>query len=38
MRTYPSDGLEDVLRNIFDFDVYKQETIDYLAEVLEHHG
>lgn len=38
MRTYPNDTLDESLRNIFDFDVFKQETINYLAEILEHHG
>ncbi|TFK52963.1 hypothetical protein OE88DRAFT_1733940 [Heliocybe sulcata] len=38
MRAYPEDSLEVILRNIFDFDVYKRETIDKLADILEHHG
>ncbi|KDQ56692.1 hypothetical protein JAAARDRAFT_207783 [Jaapia argillacea MUCL 33604] len=38
MRAYPQDTLEKTLRNIFDFDVYKPETIDKLADILEHHG
>ncbi|EPQ51988.1 hypothetical protein GLOTRDRAFT_132574 [Gloeophyllum trabeum ATCC 11539] len=38
MRAYPNDSLEDTLRNVFDFDVYKRETIDKLADILEHHG
>ncbi|KAG6840024.1 hypothetical protein C0991_009490 [Blastosporella zonata] len=38
MRAYPQDSLGDALRNIFDFDIYKPETIDKLAEILEHHG
>lgn len=38
MRAYPDDTLENVLRNVFDFDIYKPETIDYLFEVLDHHG
>ncbi|KAH9931510.1 AAA domain-containing protein [Fomitopsis serialis] len=38
MQTYPSDPLEATLRNIFDFDVYKPETITKLGEILDHHG
>lgn len=38
LRAYPSDSLEAALRNIFDFDIHKPETIEKLAEVLEHHG
>ncbi|KZT08123.1 uncharacterized protein LAESUDRAFT_649814 [Laetiporus sulphureus 93-53] len=38
MQKYPLDSLEATLRNVFDFDVYKPETIDKLAEVLDHHG
>ncbi|KAJ3746345.1 AAA domain-containing protein [Lentinula detonsa] len=38
MRAYPNDSLSDVLRNVFDFDVYKPETIEKLREILDHHG
>jgi von Willebrand factor A domain-containing protein 8 len=38
MRAYPNDSLETSLRNIFDYDIYKPETIDKLAEILELHG
>ncbi|KJA23810.1 hypothetical protein HYPSUDRAFT_137004 [Hypholoma sublateritium FD-334 SS-4] len=38
MKAYPSDSLGDALRNIFDFDIYKPETIDKLSEILIHHG
>ncbi|PPR05936.1 hypothetical protein CVT24_006658 [Panaeolus cyanescens] len=38
MKAYPSDSLGDALRNIFDFDIYKHETIDKLSEILIHHG
>ena len=38
MQTYPSDSLGDALRNVFDFDIYKPETIDKLEEVLLKHG
>ncbi|TFK71122.1 hypothetical protein BDN72DRAFT_838036 [Pluteus cervinus] len=38
MQAFPKDSLDMTLRNIFDFDVYKTETIDKLAEILEHHG
>ncbi|GLB39985.1 putative von Willebrand factor (vWF) type A domain [Lyophyllum shimeji] len=38
LQAYPQDTLGAALRNIFDFDIYKPETIDKLAEILEHHG
>ncbi|KAA1472001.1 hypothetical protein DENSPDRAFT_859246 [Dentipellis sp. KUC8613] len=38
MRAYPNDTLDETLRNVFDFDVYKQDTIDKLADILRHHG
>jgi hypothetical protein len=38
MRAYPQDSLADALRNVFDFDIYKPETIDKLAQILKHHG
>ncbi|KAJ7050407.1 AAA domain-containing protein [Mycena amicta] len=38
MQAFPGDSLGDALRNIFDFDVYKPETIDQLAAILERHG
>ncbi|KAF8909617.1 AAA domain-containing protein [Gymnopilus junonius] len=38
MKAYPSDSLGDALRNVFDFDIYKPETIDKLSEILIHHG
>ncbi|TDL27843.1 hypothetical protein BD410DRAFT_781753 [Rickenella mellea] len=38
MNTYPNDSLEDALRNVFDFDIYKPETIDILLDILDHHG
>ncbi|KAF9034673.1 hypothetical protein BDZ89DRAFT_1157933 [Hymenopellis radicata] len=38
MQAYPSDSLGDALRNVFDFDIYKPETIDKLSEILEAHG
>ncbi|KAF9078337.1 AAA domain-containing protein [Rhodocollybia butyracea] len=38
MRAYPADSLGDALRNVFDFDVYKPETIEKLREILDHHG
>lgn len=38
MQAYPSDSLGDALKNIFDFDIYKPETIDKLSEILEAHG
>ncbi|KAJ7230837.1 AAA domain-containing protein [Mycena haematopus] len=38
LQAYPRDSLGDALRNVFDFDVYKPETIEQLAAILEHHG
>ncbi|THU86941.1 hypothetical protein K435DRAFT_970118 [Dendrothele bispora CBS 962.96] len=38
MRAYPNDSLGDALRNVFDFDVFKPETIEKLGQILEHHG
>ncbi|KAJ7121114.1 AAA domain-containing protein [Mycena epipterygia] len=38
MQAYPNDSLGDALRNVFDFDVYKPETIEQLAAILQHHG
>ena len=38
MQAYPSDSLEVTLRNVFDFDVYKPETMSKLQEILDHHG
>ncbi|KAJ7768600.1 AAA domain-containing protein, partial [Mycena maculata] len=38
MQAYPRDSLGDALRNVFDFDVYKPETIEQLAAILAHHG
>ncbi|KAL6302276.1 AAA domain-containing protein [Sparassis latifolia] len=38
MQSYPKDSLETTLRNVFDFDVYKPDTIEKLAAILDHHG
>ncbi|CDO72121.1 hypothetical protein BN946_scf184962.g64 [Trametes cinnabarina] len=38
MQAYPGDPLEVALRNVFDFDVYKPDTIAKLADILDHHG
>ena len=38
MRAYPHDPLYNAIRNVFDFDVYKLETMEKLADVLQHHG
>ncbi|KAJ7443890.1 AAA domain-containing protein [Mycena galericulata] len=38
IQAFPRDSLGDALRNVFDFDVYKPETIDQLAAILKHHG
>ena len=38
MQAYPSDPLEAALRNVFDFDVYKPETISMLADILDRNG
>ena len=38
VKAYPEDPLGEALRNIFDFDIYKPETIDKLRQILIHHG
>ena len=38
MQAYPSDTLEAALRNVFDFDIYRTETISKLHDILDHHG
>ncbi|KAJ7766263.1 hypothetical protein B0H14DRAFT_3592622 [Mycena olivaceomarginata] len=38
LQAYPGDSLGDALWNVFDFDVYKPETIEQLAAILAHHG
>ncbi|KAK7042195.1 von Willebrand factor A domain-containing protein 8 [Favolaschia claudopus] len=38
LQAYPNDTLGDALRNVFDFDVYKPETIEQLAAILSRHG
>ena len=38
MQAYPSDTLEAALRNVFDFDIYRPETISKLHDILDHHG
>ena len=38
MNTYPDDSLEAALRNTFDFDVYRKETIQKLSVILARHG
>jgi von Willebrand factor A domain-containing protein 8 len=34
MEAYPGDDLDDTLRNVFDFDVYRVETAEKLDEIL----
>ncbi|KAK7683695.1 hypothetical protein QCA50_013071 [Cerrena zonata] len=38
IKAFPNDPLESVIRNVFDFDIYKPETITILADILDHHG
>ncbi|KAH8102169.1 AAA domain-containing protein [Cristinia sonorae] len=38
IKAFPDDPLETTLRNVFDFDVYRPDTIKKLAEILDHHG
>jgi len=38
MSAYPHDAMEDVLRNVFDFDASKPDTMDVLNEVFRKHG
>ena len=37
MQAYPGDDLDDTLRNVFDFDVYRIETVEKLDEILRKH-
>ena len=34
MQAYPGDDVDDTLRNVFDFDVYRVETVEKLDEIL----
>ncbi|KAH9164938.1 AAA domain-containing protein [Lactarius sanguifluus] len=38
MQAYPDDELDDTLRNVFDFDVYRIETTEKLDDILRKHG
>ncbi|KAI9450095.1 AAA domain-containing protein [Lactarius psammicola] len=38
MQAYPDDEVDDTLRNVFDFDVYRIETTEKLDEILRKHG
>ncbi|KAH8990895.1 AAA domain-containing protein [Lactarius hatsudake] len=38
IQAYPDDELDDTLRNVFDFDVYRIETTEKLDEILRKHG
>lgn len=38
MRAYPTDKLNDALRNVFDFDAFRPDAMDKLADILRHHG
>jgi von Willebrand factor A domain-containing protein 8 len=37
MQAYPEDSLEDAIRNVFDFDIYRRDTMRALLDILEHH-
>ncbi len=37
LRTFPEDSLENAFRSIFDFDVHRPATTDFLASVLAKH-
>jgi hypothetical protein len=37
MQTYPEDSMEEAIRNVFDFDIYKRDTMNALMGILEHH-
>ncbi|KAL8292641.1 hypothetical protein RQP46_001253 [Phenoliferia psychrophenolica] len=37
MKRFPEDPLEQVLRNVFDFDINRPETIDALYDILRKH-
>ncbi|KZV72548.1 hypothetical protein PENSPDRAFT_674901 [Peniophora sp. CONT] len=38
MRAYANDDLDDALRNVFDFDAFRPDAMDKLADILRHHG
>ncbi|KIY70240.1 hypothetical protein CYLTODRAFT_488278 [Cylindrobasidium torrendii FP15055 ss-10] len=38
LQAYPTDSLDNALRNVFDFDVYKPDTIDKLETILIKNG
>ena len=38
LQAYPADSIEAALRNIFDFDIHRPETIEKLADILDYHG
>ncbi|KAJ3333377.1 hypothetical protein HDU76_008821, partial [Blyttiomyces sp. JEL0837] len=38
METFPGDPLDQVLRNVFDFDVHRRDLVDVLAKALARHG
>ena len=38
LEKFPSEGLGNVVRNVFDFDSYNKETKESLNEILRKHG
>ncbi|XP_054285808.1 von Willebrand factor A domain-containing protein 8 [Macrosteles quadrilineatus] len=38
LQAYPKDSLEDIVSNVFDFDVYSQDLRDTILQVLARHG
>ena len=38
MQRYPGDGVDRILRNVFDFDNYSPEERELLTDVFQRHG
>ncbi|CAK8678183.1 unnamed protein product [Clavelina lepadiformis] len=38
LQEFPQEGLANVVRNVFDFDAYSQETKEQIASVMHKHG
>ena len=38
LEKFPTEGLGNVVRNVFDFDSYNKETKESLNEILRKHG
>lgn len=38
LKAFPEDGLEVAMRNVFDFDVHRMETIEVVYEAMIENG